>query len=220
VDHAQQRADRQLSADLEPWVELVPGPAVHPDLAAPAALPTPDEHRAEAAVRVTLLEGECFADPQAGTPEQHDQRAKAVTVSAVADRAHDRDDLLNARRIGRVPLALVAWWTPSVIARHSRGRSAVTSGVQQHGFHESSLVKQVGDAVPFRTERPAAARKLPATGLRCWCPPIARRSSQCKALAGQTQGPAVEPPNRGVRNTVHSAHGEDGSSAGVQNKAQ
>jgi hypothetical protein len=38
VDHAQHRADRKLATDLEPWVELVPCPAVHPDLAALAAL--------------------------------------------------------------------------------------------------------------------------------------------------------------------------------------
>ena len=34
VDHAQHRADRELVADLEPGVELVPRPTVHPDLSA------------------------------------------------------------------------------------------------------------------------------------------------------------------------------------------
>jgi hypothetical protein len=38
VDHAQHRADRELVADLEPGVELVPRPTVHPDLSALAAL--------------------------------------------------------------------------------------------------------------------------------------------------------------------------------------
>jgi hypothetical protein len=38
---------------------------------------------------------------RAGAPEQHDQRAETVAVRAVADRAHDRDDLFNRRRIGR-----------------------------------------------------------------------------------------------------------------------
>ena len=39
VDHAKQRSDRELAADLEPRVELLPGPTVHPDLAPFAAFP-------------------------------------------------------------------------------------------------------------------------------------------------------------------------------------
>jgi hypothetical protein len=62
-----------------------------------------------------------------------------VTVGTVADRSHDGDDLLNRRRIGRVLLALVARRAASVIARQRRRRAAMPSGVQQHGFHESSL---------------------------------------------------------------------------------
>ena len=46
VNHAQHRADRQLAADLEPGVKLIPCPAVHSDLTALAALPAPNEHRA------------------------------------------------------------------------------------------------------------------------------------------------------------------------------
>jgi hypothetical protein len=38
VDYAQQCADGELAADLEPGVELVPCPAVHPDLSALAAV--------------------------------------------------------------------------------------------------------------------------------------------------------------------------------------
>jgi hypothetical protein len=75
VDHAQQRPDRELAADLEPWVELLPCPAVHSDLTSLAALPAPDEHSAPAAVKVALLQGHGFADTQARAPKQHDQRA-------------------------------------------------------------------------------------------------------------------------------------------------
>ena len=85
VDHAQQGADWDLPADLEPWVELLPRPAVHPDLPSLAALATPYEHSAAGAVLVALLERERFADPQTCTPEQHDQRAEAVAVRAIAD---------------------------------------------------------------------------------------------------------------------------------------
>ena len=63
VDHAQQRADRQLTADLEPRVELIPCPAVHPDLSALAALAAPHETSPAGAIEVALLERERFADP-------------------------------------------------------------------------------------------------------------------------------------------------------------
>jgi hypothetical protein len=43
-------------------------------------------------------------------------------------------------------LALVAWRTASVIARHRRRRAAMTGDVQQNGLHESSL----GGMVEFR----------------------------------------------------------------------
>jgi hypothetical protein len=38
-------------------------------------------------IKIALLESERFADPQPGAPQQNDQRAKPVTVGAVADRA-------------------------------------------------------------------------------------------------------------------------------------
>ncbi len=63
VDHAQQRADRKLAADLEPRIELLPRPTIHPDLTALAARPAPDEHGAAGPVEVALLERERFADP-------------------------------------------------------------------------------------------------------------------------------------------------------------
>jgi len=58
VDHAQQRSDRELAAELKPWVELLPGPAVHPDLAPLATFPAPDKHGAAPAVKIALLKGE------------------------------------------------------------------------------------------------------------------------------------------------------------------
>jgi hypothetical protein len=60
---------------------LIPSPAVHPDLEALAALPAPDDHGAAAAVKVALLDGERFADPQARAPEQHDQRYPVARLS-------------------------------------------------------------------------------------------------------------------------------------------
>jgi hypothetical protein len=95
VAHAQERSDRELAANLEPRVELLPGPSVHPDFATLAAFPAPNEHGAAAAVQVALLEGERFADAQPGAPQQDDQRAKPVAVGTVTDRAHDSNDLLT-----------------------------------------------------------------------------------------------------------------------------
>jgi hypothetical protein len=54
VDCTKQCADRKLAADLEPGVELVPCPAVHPDLSSLAALSTPDQYSAAGTVEVAL----------------------------------------------------------------------------------------------------------------------------------------------------------------------
>jgi hypothetical protein len=74
------------------------------------------------------LDRERFADPQSGTPQQHNQRSESVTVRAVTDRAHHSDDLLD-RGIGRVLLALVSGWPASVVAGNGDGREAVAGDV-------------------------------------------------------------------------------------------
>ena len=68
VDHAEQRTDWKPCADLEPRVELIPGPAIHADLPPPSTLPTTNENRAAGAVEVGLRECEGFADPQTRSP--------------------------------------------------------------------------------------------------------------------------------------------------------
>jgi hypothetical protein len=65
AQEAEQPAGRQFPAEFEPWVEVRPCPAVHPDLAALLALAVADEQRAAAWVEVGLVEGEPLADPQA-----------------------------------------------------------------------------------------------------------------------------------------------------------
>jgi hypothetical protein len=119
VDHAQHSANRTLAADLEPRIQLVPCPAVHPDLSTLAALPVPDENSAAGAVEVALLERERFADPHSGTPKQHNQRSESVAVGAVTNRAHHSDDLVDRRRIRRV-LPACATATLGVRARQAR----------------------------------------------------------------------------------------------------
>ena len=43
-EDAEQRADRQLDANVQPLLQLLPGSVVHADLAAAAALAAADEH--------------------------------------------------------------------------------------------------------------------------------------------------------------------------------
>lgn len=120
VDHGQHRANGKLATDLQPRIELLPRSAIHPDLAALAALPMSDEYGAAGSVQIALLECEGFADSQSGASEQNDQRAEPVAVGAIADCAHACDDLFNRRWVGRVLLALVARRTASVVAGHGR----------------------------------------------------------------------------------------------------
>jgi hypothetical protein len=47
-------------------------------------------------------------DAQAGPPQHHDQAAQPAAVDGVAGAAHDRDDLLDRRRVGGVAGSLVA----------------------------------------------------------------------------------------------------------------
>jgi hypothetical protein len=159
--------ERELPPYLEPRLKLLPGPSIHPDLSALAALPTAHEHSAAGSIEITLQKRERFANPETSAPEQHDQRAKPVTIGVVANGAHDRDDLFHGRRVGRVLLALIARWAASVVARRGRGRAAVASGVQQHGFHESSLwdwwiILLFEPERQSRHEAPGPTRLLPA----------------------------------------------------------
>ncbi len=94
MDHAEDCADWKRAADLEPWFELLPRPSVHADFASLATLAAPHEHDAATAVKIALLEGERLTDPQSRAPVQHDQRAQAVAVRAMASCPHHCDHLL------------------------------------------------------------------------------------------------------------------------------
>jgi hypothetical protein len=127
VDHTEQRPDRHLDAMLQPGVDVLKAPIVHADLAAPVALPVTNQQGPAALVDVGLGQGEGFGDPQPAAPEHRDQRPDPEAVPGVAGLAHDEDDLLRARRIGRV--------LPAFVGRHSaaqdpggRRRRATTPG--------------------------------------------------------------------------------------------
>jgi hypothetical protein len=59
----QQRPDGKLESQLEPWLELLPAPRVHSDLAASPALAAADEQRAAPVIEIGLGERERFLDP-------------------------------------------------------------------------------------------------------------------------------------------------------------
>jgi hypothetical protein len=69
---------------------------------------------APASQGVSLSEVERFADPQSCSPEHDDQRSQASAVRTVACRAHDGDDLLDGRWVGRKAETFVfrgrPWW--------------------------------------------------------------------------------------------------------------
>jgi hypothetical protein len=164
VDYTEHCADRELATELEPRIELLPRPPIHPDLTTLAALSAPDHDSAAGPVQIALLQRQRFADSQAGAPEENDQRAESMAVGAITECAHDCHDLFNRRWIGWVLLALVAGWTTSVIAGQGGGRTAVASDVEQHGFHESSLgglmMLLFEPPRPERREAPAATDRL------------------------------------------------------------
>src|SRR5215208_6163629 len=108
------------STHPEPGLKLLPGPVVHADLAAAAALATAHEQRSAPPIQVGFPERERLVDPQAGAPEHDDQAAQAAAVDAVAGVAHHRDDLLDRRRIGGVADPLVARRATSMELRQRR----------------------------------------------------------------------------------------------------
>jgi hypothetical protein len=120
VDHTEQRTDGELLAEILPWVKLVPRPLVHADFTTFVAFPVPDQNRSARVLKVGLCQGERFADPEAGSPEHDDQRAKAQVVRPVARLAHYLNYFLDARWIGWIPVAPVTGRAPDMEARKSR----------------------------------------------------------------------------------------------------
>jgi hypothetical protein len=126
---AEERADRQGPARLEPGIELLPAPAVHPDLAPATTLSRTDQNGAAMAVKLGLSQRQCLADPQPGTPEHDDHAAQPHRLRSVPRGSHYGDDLLHRRRVRRIAK------TPYCAARdpgESRTGSPETGGAR-HG---------------------------------------------------------------------------------------
>jgi hypothetical protein len=63
VKDAEQRADREIEAQIDPPLQVLPSPLVHADFAAAAALAAADEQRAATVVEVGLGERQRLVDP-------------------------------------------------------------------------------------------------------------------------------------------------------------
>ena len=91
--------------------------------------------------------------------------AQPAAVRVVASGAHDGDDLLHLRRIGRIAKALVARRSTGVKAGHCRRRSTSTSAIEQRLGHDpssgSSLQAARIDRVGWRASFRRVAAGLP-----------------------------------------------------------
>jgi hypothetical protein len=111
--------------------QVLPTPLIHPHLAPLVALPVANEQRAAALIEVRLRERQRLLDAQPRAPQDDDQGAYPVAVHPVAGLAHDGDDFLHPRRVGRIAPSLVARHAARQISRHRRRRAAPTSSIER-----------------------------------------------------------------------------------------
>jgi hypothetical protein len=98
-----------------------------------------------------LAEGKRLADPQPRAPEHDDHTAQPDAIGTITDSAHHRDDLLNGRRIRRIPKPFVARRNTSVEAGCGRRRATPPSLVQQRDvFHDVLLRTMVDSTIVHR----------------------------------------------------------------------
>ena len=115
---AEQRADGKARTDREPWLEALPGPAVHANLTPFAAFPSAHQHGPARPVKIALAQRERLADPQTRAPEHDDHAAQADPIGVIARGTHHRDDLLDGRWVWRVAETFVARGSALIKARH------------------------------------------------------------------------------------------------------
>jgi hypothetical protein len=126
---------------LEPAVQVLKPPIVHPDLATLVALPVPDQHRPARRVDIRLAQRQRLGDPQSCAPQHGDHRPDAQAVAVSAGQAHDGDDLLDPGWVSRIFHSLVARHAAGEIAGQRRVRAPPPDSIDQNHvcvWHDSS----------------------------------------------------------------------------------
>jgi hypothetical protein len=89
-------------------------------------------------IEVSFRKHERLLDAQAGSPQQHDEPARATAMLSVPGRAHNSDDLFDLWRIGRVAQPLVARSVTGMESWQRRRRSTSTGTIEQKLEHDPS----------------------------------------------------------------------------------
>ncbi len=100
-----------------------------------------DQDRSAALIQIGLCERERLVDPQTGAPQHDDQPVDAIAVAGVAGVTHDRDDLIDGRRVSRVALTLVSRTPRAAIGRVTRSGRSVAVTVDLPGLPGSATVQ-------------------------------------------------------------------------------
>ena len=212
AQNAEERADRHAPAQLKPAIELLPRPAVHPNLPPTTTLSSTDQNRAALAIKIGLSQRQRLTDPQPGTPEHDDDPAQPHRLGPSPRRSHHRDDLLHGRRIRRIPQALVARHAALMKAGQGCRRPAPPSAIQQsYRFHDALLWTTIEPHHPPATRQPRAygtrhprLREVPATRHQYGAnraPPSRRRSARRRE--GGREAKAIASELRGFRTFPH-----------------
>jgi hypothetical protein len=106
---------------------VLPGPAVHPHLAALAPLPAADQDRAARRLEVALGQSKRFADAQPRPPEHNDQAPQPKAIYVLTANPHHAMISSTVGGSGGYRNPLLRGGRPWVIARQ-----APVTGVDQH----------------------------------------------------------------------------------------
>ena len=173
AQNAEERADRQGPAQLEPGVELLPRPSVHPDLPPATALPA----RTSTAPRGRSRSVSASASASLiRRPARQSTmiNPRSLIASGPSPAARITDDLLRGWRVRRIAKTLVARDAALVKAGQGRPRPAAPGTIQQsYRFHDVLLWTTVEPHDPPAPRPPRAYGRLapPAPpSACCWAP--------------------------------------------------
>jgi hypothetical protein len=118
----------------------------------------------------------------------------------VASEPHDRDDLLDRRRVGWVADALVTRRAPGVVARHGRRRTTPAGGIEHYGHGHGSSSHETADRsaprLPARSSRPLEDRGVRRSHAQLRRPLQSRERAPAQARGGHSRRPDVVPSER------------------------